>query len=188
VVDSNDRTNIGSSIPKYFYGITASLNYSGFDVSLLLQGVGKVQVYNSARASLENFSGSNNFSTRALEAWDGEGSTNSIPRLARNDPNGNNRFSDRWVEDARFMRIKNLQIGYSLSPETLKNLSKGFVVKMRAYVGVQNLYTFTKYLGYDPEVTRGFSFQKGDFPLANGQDSGSSPQPRIFQFGWQITF
>jgi hypothetical protein len=56
------------------------------------------------------------------------------------------------------------------------------------YVGVQNLYTFTKYLGFDPEVTRGFSFQKGDVSLANGQDDGSSPQPRIFQFGWQVTF
>jgi len=55
-------------------------------------------------------------------------------------------------------------------------------------VAAQNLHTFTKYLGYDPEVTRGFSFQKGEFPLANGQDPGSSPQPKIYQFGVQVGF
>ena len=86
------------------------------------------------------------------------------------------------------MRIKNLQIGYALPTTKLQSWTKEFVSKARLYVAAQNLYTFTKYLGFDPEVTRGFSFQKGDVVLANGQDPGNSPQPRIYQVGVQVTF
>jgi hypothetical protein len=70
----------------------------------------------------------------------------------------------------------------------LSKISKGAVSTSRIYVGMQNLATFTKYKGYDPEVTRGASFQKGEFALANGQDSGGSPQPSIVQLGWQLSF
>jgi hypothetical protein len=111
-----------------------------------------------------------------------------MPRAVQNDPNGNARYSDRWIEDAGFMRIRNIQLGYAIPTVKLDNWTNGFVARFRVYVGAQNLYTFTKYLGYDPEVTRGRSYQKGDFALANGQDDGSSPQPRILQFGVQATF
>lgn len=188
VIDALDRTKLGSSIPSHFYGITLSAEYNGFDLSVLLQGVGGVQVYNQARSVLESLSGNNNFTTRTLGFWNGPGTSNSMPRLSQQDPNGNNRFSDRWIEDANFMRIRNIQIGYAIPATILQNWTKGNITKFRVYVAAQNLATFTSYLGYDPEVTRGFSFQKGDFALANGQDSGSSPQPRVFQFGWQVTF
>jgi hypothetical protein len=105
-----------------------------------------------------------------------------------NDDNNNNRYSNRWIEDASFMRIRNMQIGYSIPSEKLKELTKGAITRFRIYVAAQNLMTFTKYKGFDPEVTRGFSFQKGETPLSNGQDSGSSPQPRILQFGWSVSF
>ena len=187
-IDSKDRTNLGSSIPTYFYGINASANVMNFDFSILLQGVGGQKVYNQARISLEDLRSSNNFLTSTLSAWDGEGSSTSMPRLTDSDPNQNNRFSDRWIENASFMRIRNLQIGYSLPLTTLESWTGGFVSRFRIYVGVQNLATFTDYKGYDPEVTRGFSFQKGETPLANGQDSGGAPQPRIYQVGWQVIF
>jgi TonB-linked SusC/RagA family outer membrane protein len=185
VVDDRDRTKLGSSIPGFYYGINVSASYKRFDFSLLLQGVGDVQVYNAARANLENLAYNNNFTKRALDHWDGEGTSSTIPRLTPDDPNGNNRYSSRWIEDADFMRIKNIQISYAIPSD---KWSKGFVSRLRVYVAIQNLATFTKYLGYDPEVTRGFSFQKGDMSLANGQDSGNSPQPRFFQFGWQLSF
>ena len=86
------------------------------------------------------------------------------------------------------MRIRNLQIGYSIPAGSLTDWTKGLITKFRIYVAAQNLYTFTDYKGFDPEVTRGQSFQKGETPLSNGQDGGSSPQPRIIQFGWQVTF
>ena len=84
------------------------------------------------------------------------------------------------------MRIKNLQLGYTIPSDILESVD--FISRVRAYIGVQNLATFTDYKGFDPEVGRAQSFQKGEFPLATGQDGGASPQPRIWQFGWQITF
>ncbi len=187
-IDANDRTRIGNPNPSFYYGINGSASWMGFDVSFLLQGVGGIQVYNNGRRGMENMTAGNNFTARVLDRWTGPGTSNTMPRVVANDPNGNNRYSDRWIEDAAFMRIRNLQIGYAIPPERLQNWTQSFVSRFRVYVGVQNLYTFTKYLGFDPEVTRGFSFQKGDVSLANGQDDGSSPQPRIFQFGWQVTF
>jgi len=188
VVDDADRTNIGSSIPKYYYGINLSLSYKNFDLSLLFQGVGGVQVYNAARQVMENLAFNNNFSRSTLNHWHGAGTSNTMPRLVADDPNGNNRYSDRWIENAAFLRFKNLQIGYNLPADKIRGWSRGFIDRFRIYVAAQNLYTFTKYKGYDPEVTRGFSFQKGDLSLANGQDSGNSPQPRFIQFGWQVVF
>lgn len=190
VVDANDRTILGSPFPGFFYGFTFNAEYKGWDFSMLLRGVGDKQVYYSARIGLEGMTGQGNFSTQILDRWTGEGTANSSsnPRLALNDPNGNNRFSDRWVEDAGYLRIQNITVGYSLSPEKLKSWTNDFVTRMRFYIGAQNLATFTKYSGYDPEVGRTQSFQKGDFTLATGQDGGASPLPRIIQLGWTINF
>ncbi|MEP6738271.1 MAG: TonB-dependent receptor [Chryseolinea sp.] len=187
-IDAKDKTNLGSPIPKFFYGINLGASYKNFDITALLQGVAGQKVYNQARAELEDLRGSQNFLTSTLGAWNGEGTSNSMPRLTVSDDNNNNRFSDRWIENASFMRIRNIQLGYNIPSQKLKDLTKGAITRFRIYVAAQNLTTFTKYKGYDPEVTRGVSFQKGETPLSNGQDSGSSPQPRILQFGWQVSF
>lgn len=188
-INAEDRTIIGSPFPKFFYGINMNAEYKGLDFSVVFRGVGNKQVYNSARVALEGMTGQNNFSTQVLNRWDGEGSTNSSsnPRLAPNDPNGNNRFSDRWVEDAGYLRIQNITLGYTLPQDKLRSWTGDFVSNMRVYLGAQNLFTFTKYTGYDPEVGRTQSFQKGDFTLATGQDGGASPLPRIVQLGLSIT-
>jgi TonB-linked SusC/RagA family outer membrane protein len=188
LIDANDRTNLGSYIPKFYYGINGSASYMNFDFSLLLQGVSGQKVYNQNRASMENLSGSQNFLTSTLERWSGPGTSNSMPRATLSDDNQNNRYSDRWIETASFMRIRNIQLAYSIPSAKLENLTKGMISKFRIYIAAQNLFTFTKYTGFDPEVTRGQSYQKGETPLASGQDGGSSPQPRIIQFGWQVTF
>lgn len=189
-INAEDRTIIGSPFPKFFYGFNLGAEYKGLDFSVNFRGVGEKQVYNSARVALEGMTGQNNFSTQVLDRWNGEGSTNSSshPRLAQNDPNGNNRFSDRWVEDAGYLRIQNISLGYTLPQERLQSWTGDFVSNMRVYIGAQNLATFTKYTGYDPEVGRTQSFQKGDFTLATGQDGGASPLPRIIQLGLSITF
>ncbi len=189
-IDANDRTYLGSPFPGFYYGLDFQADYKGWDFSLNLRGVGDKQIYNSSRESLEGMQGSNNFSTQVLNHWTSEGSTNSSwsPRLTRDDPNNNNRYSDRWIEDAGYLRIQNIQVGYSLSTEKLNTWTKGFVSRMRFYVGAQNLATFTNYTGYDPEVGRTQSFQKGEFNLATGQDGGASPLPRIVQLGWSVTF
>ncbi len=165
-------------------------DYKGFDFSLNLRGVGDKQIYNSARIALEGMTGNGNFSTQILDRWTSEGTTNSSssPRLAVGDPNQNNRYSDRWVEDADYLRIQNVSLGYRVSSDKLAKWNNGLVTGMRFYIGVQNLATFTQYSGFDPEVGRTQSFQKGDFTLATGQDGGASPLPRIVQFGWTVNF
>lgn len=187
-IDANDRTKIGDAIPGYFYGFNAGANYMGFDFSIFFQGVGDMNIFNSVRSNMENMRGGNNQRTSVLNRWNGEGSSTTMPRATESDPNNNNRYSDRWIESGAYMRIKNLQIGYTIPAQKLRAVTREFIASARLYLGIQNLATFTKYSGYDPEVTRGASFQKGEFPLANGVDPGSSPQPRVIQLGWQITF
>ncbi len=190
IVDAGDRTILGSPFPGFFYGISMGAAYKDWDISINLRGVGDKQVYNASRIGLEDLSGSGNFSTQVLNRWTGEGTatSSSNPRLTRDDPNSNNRYSDRWIENAGYMRIQNLQLGYNLPKQKLASWTNDFVSNMRFYLAVQNLATFTKYSGFDPEVTRAQSFQKGDFTLATGQDGGVSPLPRIFQLGWTVTF
>lgn len=187
-IDANDRTKIGDAIPGYFYGFNAGANYMGFDFSIFFQGVGDMNIFNSVRSNMENMRGGNNQRTSVLNRWNGEGSSTTMPKASESDPNNNNRYSDRWIESGAYMRIKNLQIGYTIPAQKLRSATRQFIASARLYLGIQNLATFTKYSGYDPEVTRGASFQKGEFPLANGVDPGSSPQPRVIQVGWQITF
>lgn len=187
-VDASDRTFIGKSIPDYYYGINLSLGWKQFDLSLFIQGVGGIQLYNAAGQALVNMTSGNNQLTSVLNRWTKEGSSTTIPRAVASDPNGNNRYSDRWIEDGSFTRLKNLQLGYTFKGDKLSKTTKDIISGSRLYVAINNLATFTKYTGYDPEITRAFSFQKGEFPLANGQDSGGSPQPTMIQFGWSISF
>jgi len=188
VVDASDRTKIGSSIPDFYYGINISAAWKKFDLSIFMQGVSGNDVYNGAGVALQNMTSGNNQFTTVLERWHGEGTSNTIPRASVDDPNANNRYSDRWIEKGDFLRIKNIQLGYTFSPPWLSSTTKEFISGSRFYIAINNLATLTKYKGYDPEVTRGFSFQKGEFPLANGQDDGGSPQPTVFQIGWSVTF
>lgn len=186
IVNADDRTIMGSPIPGFYYGMHFNLGYKGLDLDVQLRGVGDVQLYHEARTSWESLSGNNNFAATTLNRWTGPGTSNSMPRLTRDDPNGNNRYSSRWIEDAGYMRIQIVQLNYTLPASLLKKTD--FISNVRVFLGIQNLATFTNYSGFDPEVGRAQSFQKGEFPLATGQDAGASPQPRMFRFGWSITF
>ena len=126
-ITAADRTNLGSPIPKFYYGINASASYMNFDFSFLLQGVAGQKVYNQARASLEDLRGAQNFLTSTLSHWTGEGTSNSMPRLTENDDNQNTRYSDRWIEKASFMRIRNVQIGFTIPFVISFNRSEGMV-------------------------------------------------------------
>lgn len=187
-INSDDRTFIGSAIPGYYYGANLSAGWKGLDLGIVLQGVGDMQVYNAARQSLENMNSGNNQLASVANRWTTSNTSATIPRAINGDPNGNNRYSDRWIENASYLRLKNVQLGYTFPSAKVSSYTKTFMAGARVYFAVQNLATFTKYKGYDPEVTRGASFQKGEFSLANGQDSGGSPQPTITQFGIQVKF
>jgi len=180
-----DRGNIGSPIPKFYYGANLGANYKSFDLSLVIQGVGKYTVYNGTRAGLESMNSADNQSVNVLNRWTTSNPTSDMPR-ANSTYNNNAGFSDRFLENAAFVRIKNLQVGYTL--KGISTATKGVISYARFYVGVSNLFTFTKYTGFDPEVTRQQSFAGGENQFLNGYDNGNAPQPRMFQFGWQINF
>jgi len=179
----DDRTKIGKAIPGRYYGANFDLGYKNFDFSMFLQGVGDFQIYNDALRQLESMNTGENQSVSVLNRWSTSNTNTDIPRAGNN--NNNNRFSDRWIENGDFLRIKNLQLGYRLPVE---RIAKGAISSARVFVGVQNLVTFTKYKGYDPEVTRPIGFTNGENQLLNGIDSGGTPQPLIVQFGWQFKF
>jgi TonB-dependent starch-binding outer membrane protein SusC len=173
IINGDDRDFIGDPTPNFSYGITINAYWKGFDFSILGQGVAGNDIFQGLRR-LDIPSA--NWSTKALGRWTGEGSTNSFPRLVNGDPNKNfSRPSSFYLEDGDYFRIKMLQIGYTL-PKNM--LSKFGVNKLRVYVSSNNLVTFTKYSGYDPEIGGG----------SYGIDRGYYPQARSFMGGVNLTF
>ncbi len=170
IINDNDRTYLGNPNPRLTYGLNFSANYKGFDVAFFFQGVKGVERYNDLKKIIDYDTRPFNHSTSTLNTWHGEGTSNTIPRSTFND-NGSSRVSSIFVEDASYLRLKNLEIGYTLlsifgkSNATLKNV--------RIYVSAQNLFTLTKYTGLDPESV-------------NIMDQGTYPQSKAFLFGINI--
>ena len=174
-IDADDKTMIGNPHPDFTYGFNASMNYKAFDFSLFLQGTHGNDVLNGVfRYDLNT----TNLPVAALERWTGEGTSDLYPRISHSDPNQNNRISDRFVEDGSFLRIKNVQVGYTLPESVMQRLQIG---KCRIYVAASNLFTFTSYSGLDPEIgTRG--------TLEIGIDRGFYPAARTFMAGVNVNF
>ncbi len=180
-IDFNDRTYLGKTIPDFYYGLSINAGYKNFDLSILFQGIEGVQLYNEFRAGAESMTGGIRAEqTTTQNRWIGPGTSTVMPRAVATDPNNNNRFSERWIEDGNFIRLKNLQLGYSL-PETLTNK-----INLRFYVTATNLLTITPYSGPDPEV---FNPRAGNgSQLEAGTDLGNIPQVKMFQLGIQASF
>lgn len=150
VIDTNDQTYLGKTIPGYFYGFNLGANYKGFDFSIFFQGVGDVQKYNATRAAAEGMNGygRNQWAT-VLNAWTPTNQSTTMPRAVYGDPNDNLRTSSRFVENAGYLRLQNLQIGYSF-PKSMLDKTKTFQ-NLRVFVTGINLFTLTHYTGLDPE-------------------------------------
>jgi TonB-dependent starch-binding outer membrane protein SusC len=150
VINANDQTYLGKTIPGFYYGFSTGANYKGFDISVSFFGKGDVQKYNSVRAQGEGMNGygRNQFST-VLNAWTEQNHSNSMPRAVYGDPNANLRFSDRFIENAGFLRLQNLQVGYNFPSALLAKTNA--IQNLRLYVSGINLFTITDYSGLDPE-------------------------------------
>ena len=150
VINENDQTFLGKTIPGYFYGFTASANWKGLDISIFFQGRGDVQKYNFIRADGEGMGGygRNQFSS-VLNAWTPQNPSNTMPRAVYRDPNANTRFSSRFVENAGYLRLQSLQIGYNLPAKWLNKTRA--IQSFRLYVSGINLFTITDWSGLDPE-------------------------------------
>jgi TonB-linked SusC/RagA family outer membrane protein len=180
-ITTHDRTNLGKTIPDFFYGFGANAAWKGIDLAIMFQGVAGNSVYNSYRASNESMNGTgNNQLVSALGHWTGEGTSNTIPRATTRDLNSNTRFSSRWIEPGGFLRLKNVQLGYTVPKILLSKLK--VAQSIRVYVAASNLFRITKYTGLDPEVSTASS------QLQAGTDNANIPQPRTVQIGANLTF
>ncbi|WDF61156.1 TonB-dependent receptor [Flavobacterium sp. KACC 22758] len=182
VIDTKDKTNIGDPIPDATMGFNLQLNYKALDFAVFtFASVGNDMVRNYERTLSDA-----NRINYVLDRWTGPGTSNSTPRVTTG-ATSNNVFSNYYVEDASYVRIQNIQLGYTLNPEISKRAG---VSKLRLYAGVNNLYTFTKYKGFDP----GASFGPGNrdnvsqSPIGAGIDYGFYPIPRTYLLGLNLNF
>ncbi|MFO7668324.1 MAG: TonB-dependent receptor [Bacteroidales bacterium] len=149
IIDDSDRTYIGNPNPDFIFSLNNRFGYRGFDLNIFLQGVVGNDIYNANRIWNEGMAVAYNQTTGTLDRWTSTGSGTSVPRAVFNDPNKNTRPSNRFIEDGSYLRIKNIIFGYSL-PGSL--LGKIRISSARIYISGTNLWTFTKYKGFDPEV------------------------------------
>lgn len=213
VIDENDRTNIGSPMPKFTFGWTNTFRYKNFDLSLFINGSVGNKVYNylSMKLTHMNSTWTNQLTTvggraqlapiDAAKDYSNGVSVNgvtvyhwyddvtnvyvtnpnaTIPRASVNDPNDNDRVSDRYVEDGSYVRLKNITLGYTFPKGMIK---KWGLENLRLYANIQNLLTITGYDGYDPEI--GVSTAAAN---VMGLDNGRYPSPTVYSFGLNITF
>ncbi|MDD3969505.1 MAG: SusC/RagA family TonB-linked outer membrane protein, partial [Proteiniphilum sp.] len=211
VIDSYDRTNIGSPLPKLTFGMTNSFSYKNFDMSVFFSGTYGNKVYNYTSINLSSMKSAWDNQLRVVTdranltaidpgksypatvngvtvyEWK-EDITNvrvtnpdtRIPRAIANDPNDNDRISDRYIEDGSYLRIRNITLGYTL-PASVS--SKWMIENIRVYANIQNLYTFTHYTGYDPEIGASTASQN-----VFGLDNGRYPSPQVYSFGVSLSF
>ena len=172
-ITSDDRTNIGNGTPDWTFGLNLGAEYKGFDFNLFLQGVAGVDVFD---ATYRQDMVSGNYPSWMLDRWSGEGTSNRVPRLALGDSK-NWVCSDLYVQDGSYLRLKNISLGYTL-PRSLTQKAK--ISRLRMYVMAENLFTWTKYWGYDPEI--------GSGSTSLGVDYGVYPQARTWTVGFNLSF
>ncbi|MCB2408917.1 TonB-dependent receptor [Hymenobacter lucidus] len=186
VITAADNTYLGSATPDFSYGGSLSLSYSGLDFKVLLYGVEGAEALNGAAFNLNksaDFVGVwSNFYASRMDRWTPSNPNSNQPRVTSTDTNGNDRMSSRYVEDASYLRARNMELGYTL-PQSL--LGKVKVTGARVFVSVDNVFTLTKYTGYDPEISTSAFYNN---PLAYGVDYGNYPQARTYRLGFNLQF
>ena len=174
VIDLNDRTIIGDPNPDFYGNFNLRFSWKGFTLSSLFTFSQGNDVYNALRANLENGSDIYNQSTAMTNRWVAAGQVTDIPRAVYGDPMGNARFSDRWIEDGSYLKWKSLKLSYDIP------IHSPFIQGVEVWFAMNNLKTWTKYLGPDPES------YAGNTPLWLGVDTGLVPQVREYNFGVKI--
>jgi TonB-linked SusC/RagA family outer membrane protein len=192
-VTAADKVSLGSPLPKFFAGLNLDASYQQFDINMLwFASVGN-KVFNYQARTLESFGATNggigieNVSREYYEnRWTPTNPSDRYARAVKDDPNGNTQPSDVYVEDGSFLKLRSLQIGYSFKDELAKRLG---VQRVRMYVSGQNLLTFTKYSGLDPEIGLPSDPSTGTRNVtASGIDIGTYPNSRFYTLGLNVTF
>ena len=175
-ITDEDRVMIGNPNPDVIMGLNMLAEYKGFDINIFFQGVFGHQIFKGMRRNDLTMA---NYSTTVLDRWLGANSTNEHPRVTLNDQNGNfTKPSDFFIEDGSYVRVKNIQLGYTF-PATVSRYV--FMQNLRIYISAQNIFTFTKYTGFDPEIGSRET-------LDVGIDRGVYPQAKILMVGANVKF
>lgn len=183
VISDADRTFLGNPLPKVFGGLTFDASYKNFDFNMFIYTSIGNDVLNYARRNMENFDyadgvGLQNFGTEFYtNRWTASNHSNTYTRLIGSDKNGNNRVSDAYLEDGSYARLRNIQLGYTLSPSVARSIHAS---KLRFYLSAQNLFTLTNYSGLDPEI--------GTAGSSNGVDQGNYPTSKFVTLGLNVGF
>ncbi|PID69279.1 MAG: SusC/RagA family TonB-linked outer membrane protein [Flavobacteriales bacterium] len=183
LVDEEDKTYLGSASPNFTGGINLNLGYKNFDFTAFMNYSVGNEIFNAMYQSLysTDMFETNISKDMALNHWSADNTTSNLPRLALTDSNQNGTaVSDRMVEDGSYLRLKQIQLGYTFSQDITQKMG---IKRLRIYSAADNLLTFTKYSGLDPEL-----FGLYENPLYYGVDMVNYPQPRIYSFGLNITF
>lgn len=185
IINEMDRVMLGNPTPDVSFGITGSAEMYGFDISVFLQGVFGNEIFNGTQRQDLRYT---NRTTAILNRWTGEGTSTSTPRYTWSDINNNYRVSDLYIEDGSYMRIKNVQLGYTLPDRFLEKIG---AERWRFYISGDNLFTLTKYSGVDPEIGT-FSFVDDTGRTTNSFDIGIDraiyPPARTIRIGTNIIF
>jgi TonB-dependent starch-binding outer membrane protein SusC len=180
IINDADQTMIGSPLPDFALNLNNSFDYKGFDLSIFVQGVYGNEVLNILRRDIEGMAGLENQSRAVINRFRPLEPSTTLPRTTSTDPNNNRRISDRWIEDGSFARLKNITFGYNFNKARLKSINGK---SLRVYASAQNIFTWTNYSGYDPEIG---SFNQN--PLINGVENGRYPIAKSFTFGVNVMF
>ena len=173
VIDDSDRTKIGKGTPDWTFGATLNAAWRGFDFMMFWQGTAGNDIFDATRRlDLPAI----NLPSWFLGRWTGEGTSNKYPIYIQGDAT-NWQASDLYIHDGSYLRLKNIELGYTI-PESIT--SKVFISRLRLYVAAENLLTFTKYWGFDPEISSAAT--------SCGVDFGVYPQPRVLRVGANVTF
>ncbi len=181
-ITTDDETVIGNPMPDFTYGFTANFYYKNFDLNLFFSGVQGNEIYNNLYRVMMGRWGVNHH-TDILNAWTPTNTNTNIPRFEESSLNNNLRvLSDRWIKDGSYMRFKTLSLGYTLPKKLATKLT---LQNVRLYATLQNVFTLTKYKGFDPEISQSVGW--GSSGLDLGVDNGNYPQPRTFLFGINVS-
>ncbi len=173
-INDNDKQLLGSFEPDFYGGVFANLRYKNVSLNMFLQGSYGNEVFNYVRQQNEKMSGLENQSVKVLQRWQYDGQETSVPKATWGDPQGNSDFSDRWVEDGSYIRLKSLTLSYDFRP----NLAG--VTGIKVFATASNLFTLSKYKGYDTE----FSYNQNLY--MQGVDYGNAPVSKQFMLGVKI--
>ncbi len=184
VIDDRDKEFMGNGFPSFEANLNLSLGYKGLDLMAVIGSGWGFELYNGNRFYYEGMASGSNFMATTLEAWRPDNTNTEIPRAVLGDPNGNTRESDRFLEDGDYIRLRQLQVGYSFPSKLTKAMH---IQKLRIYFSADNLLTWTKYSGIDPEFAYS-SYSSSQSLLTTGMDNEIFPFTRSFIGGLQLTF